>query len=84
MKTKNFNFHCGGLTSQEEMNVIYEDDMFVVLGDDDYELDVDDFKCLDFNEHEFDSGCSYWIFNKSDGRCVNDSNYFGCFRTITI
>lgn len=81
---KSFNFHCEGTVSQEKMNVIYENDEFIVLSDSKYQLTDEKFIELDKNEHEFSSGDEYWIFNKSNGGCVNDSTLFGCKRTINV
>jgi hypothetical protein len=81
---KKFNFHGGGYVSKEEMNVIYMDDNTVVISDDDVILSVDELDELNKDKHEFDSGDTYWIFDKATGKCLNDSTTFGCFRTIDI
>ena len=79
---KEFNFHGGGYVSKEEMNIIYMDDNTTVLSDDNCVLSEEEFNELNKNKHEFDSGDTYWIFDKTTGRCLNDSTTFGCYRTI--
>lgn len=77
-----FNFHCGGKVSKEEMNIIYQDEYAVVLSDGKDLLVKSDFDNLSLDKNKFVWGSEYFIFSKINGKCLNDNNIFGCYRTI--
>lgn len=79
---KEMNFHGFGAVSIEELNVVFQNDEVIILSDYEEVIDTNDYESLDKNGHEFDSGDSYWIFNKDSGKCLNDERSFGCYRTI--
>jgi hypothetical protein len=54
-------FHCAGVTSKEDVDVVDENDR---------DITVDD------------SGVSR-TFSKKSGRCINDENFAGAYRTIS-
>lgn len=78
------NFHGFGSVSQEDFFVIYENETEIVLGGEEDTLTESEFIELDLKKHEFDTGDSYWIFNKKSGKCMNDNTFGGCFRTINV
>ena len=72
MKTVIMKLKAFGIVSKEKKFVGYENDEFVVLTDDGYELDDEEFGNLSYERNEFDWGESYKVFNKKTGRCLND------------
>lgn len=55
-------FHCAGVISNTEENVVSEDEKYIHVDRDGYG--------------------KVWTFIKKTGKCINDENAFGCYRTI--
>jgi len=82
-KKMNYSFHLNGLASHEQMNMIFDNNDFIVLSDSDVKLTDKEFYDLGIG-HEFDDGSEYWVFDKNTGKCINDTAWFGEYRTIPI
>lgn len=77
------NFHGYGMISKEEMVVCYKDEEHIVLGDIG-DITKEEYRKLDKTKHEDECGSDYWIFELKTGKCINDLNTFGCYRSIDI
>lgn len=79
MKKLTMKLRAFGIVSKEKKSVGYENDKYIVLTDDGYELSDEEFSELSLKRNEFDWGESYKVFDKKTGKCLNDlySDMFG-------
>lgn len=61
-------FHCAGVVSEEELTVIKVDGDIITTDEVFYTKEKDEYR----------------KFNTKNGKCLNDSNYFGAKRTLKI